>query len=182
MDLVSHLARAAIKLRAAGSQGISRNLAVASRNEASRTGAPVPGILANCCPHCGAILAPGETSRVRITPIRRRRRRNRYSDGGLESKNRISITCLLCSERTVLPGTESTKRTTKKKRVREGARPAEIVCQPKKKVKPGSLSSDGSGFISLSEPKRKRKNKAKPSTPVARAPAASHFQSFLHSR
>ena len=173
---VSHLAKAALKLSAVGGHGVARHLMAAARRAADSTGAELPAsVHGKSCAHCGSVFVPGETSRARILPSRKRRRQLKAAPGQLESKNRLVITCLLCGEQTRLAGSEPAKRKAKFKA------PAQKNAAAEGKSAGGasprsSQPAKEDGFISLSAPSRKRKKAAD----AAPAPTPlSHFQRFL---
>lgn len=170
-DVPQHLARLAVKLSTAGAAGVAQQLSATARDLSTFQGSQIPTCLKNSCESCGSVFIPGETSRIRIAPRRRRRRQEKNSNG-LESKNILVVTCLLCGEHTHKPGSEPNIKAKPSKRRRP--EPPHPVAVASKKV-----PSVESGFISLSEPKRRRKSKQV----EVRAPpkAKSSFQRFIHS-
>jgi RNase P subunit RPR2 len=170
-DAPQHLARLAQKLSAAGAAGVARQLSAAARDVAISQGSEIPVCLRNSCGSCGSISVPGETSRVRIVP-RRRRRRQAKDATGLEPKNILCVTCLVCGVHTRGPGSEPAQKPKPSKR-RRPEPPPPLALATKK------TPSANSGFISLSEPKRRRKSK--PVEAPAPPKAKSSFQRFIHS-
>jgi len=171
-DVPHHLARLAVKLSTAGAAGVAQQLSATARDLSTSQGSQIPTCLKNSCESCGSVFVPGETSRIRIAPRRRRRRRLEKNSNGLESKNILVVTCLLCGGHTHKPGSEpNTKAKPSKQRRPEPPNPVAVASK--------RVPSVDSGFISLSEPKRRRKSKQV----EVRAPpkAKSPFQRFIHS-
>lgn len=93
------------------------------------------------CKYCGSMFVPGESSRHRIVPSNRRRRKSSLMSG---SKNSFMIMCKLCSKVTCLNGSDPKKR--KRKALT-------LAQEPEAKNETHNIN----GFISLNQPKRRRK-------------------------
>ena len=186
----SHLAKAALAVSAAGGGGLSRHLAAASRGIAARNGENLPAPLVDrSCPHCASIFVPGKTARFRIVPLSRRRlMRGKRSGGDPPTKNKLSITCLLCEERTVLAGSEPNKK--KKKKAIESSKKKNTNVKAQEESgfiplggetiesKDPTSKRKSTGLLTLNESKRKRKSKAaKVPEPAVKSP----LQRFLAS-
>ena len=173
-----HLGRLAQKLAAEGAVGISRNLSAAAREGATSRGLDLPSCLKNSCEACGSVFVPGHTSRVRIVPLHRRRRQSKKSSG-LEPKNTVVTTCLVCGAKSRGLGSDPVKITKASSAKETKKRPLHPRPPPKAATTKARSNAQASGFISLSEPKRRRKKKPlEAPAPVSKPPSA--FQRFVH--
>ena len=106
-----------------GASGLARELSAELRRTAARLDVPLPeAVQDRTCPRCAAVLIPGSSCRVRITPARKRRRTvtspsattpaggggsasggggdggGGGGKGGPTHKNQIRTTCNVCGE------------------------------------------------------------------------------------
>ena len=179
----TYLAKAAQKLSAMGGHGLARHLAASSREAAVNARlkeVPLP-LRGKSCDYCAAVFVPGETSRTRIKPNRRRGRPVPGQPDSRERKNFVSVTCLLCGETTKLQGSAPAKKSSNDKKMQRASKEkAKHTAPPPPRRKNDVLKPESEpGFISLSAPKRKRKKVGggSPDPP----PERFQFQKFLKS-
>mmetsp|Transcript_71357 Transcript_71357/g.122642 ORF Transcript_71357/g.122642 Transcript_71357/m.122642 type:complete len:176 (+) Transcript_71357:2-529(+) len=171
--IVTHLSKMATKMSSIGAPDLARQLAFSARETAFRCGNDV--LKNRSCHYCASMYVPGETCRVRVVPLKRRRRKKSSSidsEAGFESRNSVSIICSSCKKRTQLVGSEPMKK--KQKKTIQTSTP------PKPRVDSDKGAHPDSGFISLLQTQRKRKGKGKSiDSPKPFLESKSPLQKFL---